>query len=918
MLFGKRRPRTVAARRHAHDLFRPRCERLETRRVLQGNTYNLLAAASPALPAIASNPNGVVFGGATANQGAGYSVADIGDVNGSGYDTLVIGAPTVNSPPSSIGSGAGSAAYLVFTSQTVGVSSVTNWIGTNSAGVFNYTPQDRVGDLGQLTTPTTPAQTNPIDNSPLDFPFPFIKLENTISTNSMLGASVAGVRLGNGAGAVLIGAPGAVDANGANPGTGRVYLLSGSFNNYIGQTINLDDPNFATDFPGLNLVTFVSSGVGTGGALGSSVAGGTNIFGDGANDIIMGAPLATVAPSTSTSPVPSTTGVVYAISLGVVPTGTATINVTTGIGQSGTQSAQFAGVASGDHAGFSVADGGDVNGATGSPPPDDLLIGAPDANAGDGAAYLIYGGNTLASLATTVNNVRYIPLSLVGSTATGAVPGAIFVGPAGGAETGFSVSSAGDFNGAVNGTQNIDDIMIGSPGFSTSSTITGNGAVTMFYGATSTSAAYLTGTISLANIPTAIQSVSFTGANAGDTAGYALSLVGSINPGQPDPILIGAPGFNSDTGTAYLIPGRPNLTGVVSLASPTANPLDADQFLLSAGATNPPNFFGASLSSRVQDTANTMDSDNIADFIIGAPGYDVNGSTTRTLAGGAFAVEGGLIQLAIPAVNTVTVPIGVGTPFAPFTISATTPANLQIYVFGSTATTPNFMPAIDINPATVKVNGVAFPTATIEQDPDTANYIPAGIPDAIITISPRSALNLASGTVTFTVTGQTLATSPLPNFTWTGTATVSVTGGSTTPVISAAVGPPSGPVTFTTLVPPFGSGQYTPSLTALSLYNYQPLPLQVALAQFLTPQGFRQRNYAFNHPGKTLGPRDARGQNTGRALGVYTLSSKVFDRSRFHPQKVYSWTHNPPKDELVDGVIPTQTKHQSFDDNLLH
>ena len=592
---------------------------------------------------------------------------------------------------------------------------------------------------------------------------------------------------------------------------------------FIGQTINLDDPNFATDYSGLNLITFVSTA--TGGELGASVAGGTNIFGDGANDIIMGAPLATVAPSTSTSPVPANTGVVYAMSLGVVPTGTATINVGTGIGQSGTQSAQFAGVASGDHAGFSVADGGDVNGASG--PVDDLLIGAPEANAGDGAAYLVYGGSNLANLATLVNNVRFIPLSLVGSTATGAVPGAIFVGPAGGSLTGYSVSSAGDFNGATSPT--IDDILIGSPGFSSSTTLTGNGAVTMFYGATSTSAAYLTGTISLANIPAAIQSVSITGANSGDMAGYALSLVGDINAGQPNPILVGAPGFNSNTGTAYLIPGRANFTGVFSFASPTAAPLEADQFTASVpGSTNQPNFFGASVSSRFQDTtfqANTMDTDDIADFLIGAPGYDVNGSSGRTLAGGAFAVEGGLITLAIPTVNQVTVPIGVGTPFAPFTISATTPANLQIYVFGSTATTPNFMPAVDINPATVKVNGVAFPTATIEQDPDTANYTPAGIPDAIITISPRSALNLASGTVTFTITGQTLATSPLPNFTWTGTATVSVTGGSTSPVISAAVGPPSGPVTFTTLVPPFGSTQYTPSLTSLSLYNYQPLPL---------------------------------------------------------------------------------------------
>ncbi len=67
----------------------------------------------------------------------------------------------------------------------------------------------------------------------------------------------------------------------------------------------------------------------------------------------------------------------------------------------------------------------------------------------------------------------------------------------------------------------------------------------------------------------------------------------------------------------------------------------------------------------------------------------------------------------------ITTQIGVGTPFAPFSINATTPADLQIYVFGvaATATTPAFMPVTDIDPTTVIVNGVAFPNATLVEDP---------------------------------------------------------------------------------------------------------------------------------------------------------------------------------------------------------
>ena len=403
-------------------------------------------------------------------------------------------------------------------------------------------------------------------------------------------------------------------------------------------------------------------------------------------------------------------------------------------------------------------------------------------------------------------------------------------------------------------------------------------------------------------------------------AGYAVSPVGIVNAGQPPPILIGAPGFNSSAGTAYEIPGRAGLHGTFSLATAGATPLSALQFVLTTpgSPSTSPNFFGSSLSSRIQDTTFTADGDSIADFIAGSPGYDITQNAARNLAGGAQIVEGGLVTLPIPTVNTVTTQIGVGTPFAPFSINATTPANLQIFVFGSTTTNPTFKPVTDINPATVTVDGVAFPGATIQQDPNTANYL-NGIPDAIITINPRSALKLPTGTDTITITGQMLATSPLFGFTWTGSASVTVTGGSSGPVVVGVAGVARGPNLLTALIPTFGANQYTPSLTALSAFNYQPIPTSVALAQFLPPQGFRQRIYSFNHPGKTVGPfLTNRGQNKGRALNVFTLSSKVFNRSRFHGQKTYTWTHKPPKVGLLRGVVPIQTKTQTFDDNLLN
>ena len=336
------------------------------------------------------------------------------------------------------------------------------------------------------------------------------------------------------------------------------------------------------------------------------------------------------------------------------------------------------------------------------------------------------------------------------------MPGAKIVGPGSGAGTGFSVSSAADFNG----TAGFSDFIIGSPTYNLGSVTLGNsGEADMFYGASSG----ITGTLTIGNLPATVQSATFTGANPGDMAGYAVSEVGVTLSGQPTSILIGAPGYTvdnlPDSGTAYLIQGRAGLTGSFSLSTAQAAPLSGQQFVLSTPAVSGAPFFGASLSSRLQGTqANTVDLDNEADFVIGAPGYNASAATTSTFAGGAQIIQSGFLPLMVPVPNVITTTIGVGTPFAPFSINATTPAALQIFVFGvaATATTPAFMPVTEIDPTTVVVNGVAFPTATLVGDTNKANW-KNGIQDAIITITPRANLNLAAGTVTFVVTGKTLA-----------------------------------------------------------------------------------------------------------------------------------------------------------------
>ena len=243
---------------------------------------------------------------------------------------------------------------VIFGSNTVGSTTITNWIGTRNTATrsFTYTTNDRVGDLGQLrrhaprlTRSPAPALT-----------FPFAGVTFIASINTLAGmTSVAGVNIGGRQG-LLIGAPGALDANGANAGTGRVYLVSGNFN-------VCDRPDDRPRQPGRSLRRSTSSrsrAPPPAGSSATSVAGGVNIFGDGSADVIMGAPAATVGGHRST-PVPSTSFRQQSLN---TTAQNQTINVTT-LGQSGSHSVIFAGVNSGDRAGFSVADAGNVNGHAG-------------------------------------------------------------------------------------------------------------------------------------------------------------------------------------------------------------------------------------------------------------------------------------------------------------------------------------------------------------------------------------------------------------------------------------------------------------------------------------------------------------------------------------------------------------------------
>ena len=865
MLWGKRKPGPTAPRRGIKH-FQPAGLALEPRIVLAIDLANIAGSTVTGNP----GPYGVLEAGGVNNGGAGFAVADVGDVNNDGYDDILVGAPTIVPDPSNpnlpfIGNGGFSQAYLVFGSAQV---------NTGTFDWQNLTPDQRIGDLNGLGNLN---QNNPLTGAP-GFNFDGLKFVAGQSNDSKIGASVAGVGDVNGDGIAdfMIGAPG------EDGGNGRAYLIYGTttLTTRTNKTVDLDN---TTNNGDLNILTFTNTAAN--GRSGRSVAGIGDFITDSLPDIAIGAPNAQVNGLSSQ-------GAVYVVSGTVLRNATSrTISLAT-VGQTGgVDGVILAGQNAGDQAGFAVAGAGNVNnnGTTAGQPIADLLIGAPDQGVtgainGPGSAYLVYGGTpqTIAGLTQTANNVSFIPLAAVGGTGNGAVPGAIFNGDTLGDLVGHSVTTVGDFNG-----DGIADFAIGSPGVNGFA-----GRVNVIYGTSnSSSTGSIVGVFDLGNLPSALGFAEIDGAT-GSGAGFSLSSVASINADQLPELLIGAPAFNNGAGLAYIIPGNTNLSGVSSLGSAESSPLFGT--ILSQSSTTGVSYVGSGVAGNLNSNGSGrwIDGDSVPDFVVGAAGFPLSNTNPRNLAGGGYFLEGRFIPVQTPISTTLTSTIGVGQPFAPpFTVDASNPSTLNIYVFSNTASgTPNFVPLRDLDPTTITINGTRFTGATIAADPVDENN--DGLQDAIVTISPRSNIGLATSSTTFTLTARTLSTSPNANQNYASSTSIVVNG-----VNPGGGGLPTnrngllGLGNVNAAVPRYGE-RLLPTPSTLGRLRWKPLPPRVAYNQFLPNRAFAARYHQFFHPTKhdPLGSR----KNDG-SYRTSTLGRHVFTRGKF-PVGIHTGPihHKPP------------------------
>jgi Ca2+-binding RTX toxin-like protein len=483
--------------------------------------------------------NGFTLNGVTAGDNTGYSVASAGDVNGDGFDDVIVGAYTAN-PGAGLYSGK---SYVVF-GKASGFATNTNLStldgttgfvlnGTGafdksgfsvaSAGDINGDGFDDIfigalsatagGDVGAGSSFVVFGKdtgfSSSINLSSLNGTTGF-RIDG-IDANDVSGVSVASAGDVNGDGyddmiiGAMMGDPGGVSASGES------YVVFGKASGFSANF----DPATLDGTNGFRL-----DGVAINDYSGRSVSSAGDMNGDGFDDIVVGA-------FQNDAGGDSNAGASYV----VFGKGTAFSASVALSSLDGTTGFRLDGIDVNDKAGRVVASAGDVNGDGFG----DIIIGATGADSYTGESYVVFGKAT--GFASTLD------LSTLNGTT-----GFLLTGAAAGGLGSYSVASAGDVNG-----DGFDDVIVGAYGASAYA-----GESYVVFGKASGFAASFNFSSLNGDNGFLVQGVTGSTNQSGRVAS-----AGDVNNDGFDDIIIGSNGANAFAGSSSVVFGHRADTAVV-------------------------------------------------------------------------------------------------------------------------------------------------------------------------------------------------------------------------------------------------------------------------------------------------------------------------------------------------------------------
>lgn len=553
---------------------------------------------------------GFIINGINATDQSGFAVSTAGDINGDGFDDLIIGAPQAD--PNIRDSGA---TYIVFGNDAGFAANfeLSSLDGTNGFVINGIDRNDKSGSAvssaGDVNGDGVDDiiigawQADPLGLSSAGESYvvfgrttsfaPSVELSalngangfviNGIESGDYSGFSIsaAGDMNGDGVDDIIIGAYRA-DSDGIQNFKGASYVV---FGNSSGFTASLD----LAALDGTN--GFVINGVASTVYSGLAVSTAGDINGDGIDDILIGAPSAD--PNSNSSA--GTSYVVFGSSAGF----SAGFELSSLDGSNG-----FAihGINSSDQSGRSVNAAGDINGDGF----DDLILGArgADPNGADraGQSYVVFGNDT--------GFQADFDLSALNGTNGFAINGANEL-----EWSGVSVSAAGDFNG-----DGFDDLIIGA----NSANPGGRNAAGQSYVVFGSDAGF-SANFNLSALD-GINGFSINGINQFDYSGGTVSAAGDINGDGFDDLIIGAyradPNGNSSGGESYVI------FGSSEYGEQSPAPTEGDDILTGTTGDDVIDLLAGN------DTYNGMDRD---DFVQGNLGNDtLHGGLGDDILDGGF------------------------------------------------------------------------------------------------------------------------------------------------------------------------------------------------------------------------------------------------------------------------------------------